>query len=80
MKSFNGPVKKLLFADELLSTGTKWTLTYIDKLRMRYESEIGEPSDDEVASDDGEDDEEQDAEEAEEAEEDAESDGEESDD
>ena len=77
MKSFNGPVKKLLFADELLSTGTKWTLTYIDKLRMRYESEIGESSDDEVASDDGEDDEEQDAEEAEE---DAEGDGEESDD
>ena len=56
MKSFNGPVKKLLFADELLSTGTKWTLTYIDKLQSRYKKEVEDQTDE--PSDDGEDDEE----------------------
>jgi hypothetical protein len=58
MKSFNGPVKKLLFADELLCTGTKWTLTYIDKLQSRYKNEIegqmDEPSDDGADDEDDE--------------------------
>ena len=55
MKSFKGPVKKLLFADELLSTGTKWTLTYIDKLQSRYKKEVEDQMDE--PSDDGADDE-----------------------
>ena len=55
MKSFNGPVKKLLFADELLSTVTKWTLTYIDKLQSRYKNEVEDQTDE--PSDDGDDDE-----------------------
>ena len=58
MKGHKGPVKKLLFADELLSTGTKWTLIFIDKLRLRYQKELeghmDEPCDD---GDDDEDDE-----------------------
>ena len=55
MKSFNAPVKKLLFADELLSTVTKWTLTYIDKLQSRYKKEVEDQTDE--PSDDGDDDE-----------------------
>ena len=55
MKSFNGPVKKLLFADELFSTGTKWTLTYIDQLQSRYKKELEDQTDE--PSDDGDDDE-----------------------
>ena len=55
MKGHKGPVKKLLFADELLSTVTKWTLIFIDKLRLRYKKELEGQTDEQ--SDDGDDDE-----------------------
>ena len=78
MKSFNGPVKKLLFADELLSTGTKWTLTYIDKLQSRYKKEVEDQTDE--PSDDGADDEDEEPDvEGDVEDEDDEEDGEESD-
>ena len=44
-----------MFADELLSTGTKWTLTYIDNWRKIYKKELEGHMDE--ASDDGDDDE-----------------------